>query len=500
MQVDFTLLMPEFMLAGLGVLVLTADFAVPWASRGVKNGALAALTVLGLAVDARRHAADAVGLGRTQDSLRAPDLRGPLCAAVQGAGDGHRGSWSCSSRMEYVHSRIRHVGEFYALLVFAVLGASLMAGAAELLTAYIAIELLAFCLYVLVALSRGDARSGEAAVKYILLGAISSAVMLFGIALIYGAIGDTGFRSSERLLEAVFGPTVALGLGMFVAGLGFKLSMAPFHLWAPDVYEGAPTPVTALVSVLSKAAAFALTLRFLAEAGNATLEEWQLALAVLAALTMTVGTFTALVQENIKRLLAYSSVAQVGFVLIGVIALNESGARAALLHIMGYSFANLAAFAVVIAVEAKTGKERISDYAGLASRSPFLAMVMSAAMFSLAGLPIFAGFVTKFLLFTSAVEGGLFWLMVIAVANSLVSLYYYLRIVREMYVGEAAETRAPAFAGCGVGARMAPVCRKRCSLVHLPRAAHGRRGSSRGRPSRRSCNRTFTRNCSEFVG
>ena len=156
---------------------------------------------------------------------------------------------------------------------------------------------------------------------------------------------------------------------MFVAGLGFKLAMAPFHLWAPDVYEGAPTPVTALVSVLSKAAAFALTLRFLAEAGNATLEEWQLALAVLAALTMTVGTFTALVQENIKRLLAYSSVAQVGFVLIGIIALNESGARAALLHIAGYSFTNLSAFAVVIAVEAKTGKERIADYSGLASRS-----------------------------------------------------------------------------------------------------------------------------------
>ncbi|MXW31225.1 MAG: NADH-quinone oxidoreductase subunit N [Chloroflexi bacterium] len=437
MQVDFTLLIPEFMLAGLGVLVLVVDFSVPWASRGAKNGVLAALTVLGLAVTF------VVTLWMQWDTheilyehLIYVDRYALLFKALAMA----IGAAVVLISMEYVHTRIRHAGEFYALIVFAVLGAVLMAGAAELLTAYIAIELLAFCLYVLVALSRGDSRSGEAAVKYILLGAISSAVMLFGIALIYGAIGETGFRRSELLLEAVFGPTVALGLGMFVAGLGFKLSMAPFHLWAPDVYEGAPTPVTALVSVLSKAAAFALTLRFLAEAGNATLGEWQLALAILAALTMTVGTFTALVQENIKRLLAYSSVAQVGFVLIGIIALNESGARAALLHIAGYSFTNLAAFAVVIAVEAKTGKERISDYAGLASRSPFLAMVMSAAMFSLAGLPIFAGFVTKFLLFTSAVEGGLFWLMVIAVVNSLVSLYYYLRIVREMYVGEAAET------------------------------------------------------------
>ena len=437
MQVDFTLLIPEFMLAGLGVLVLTADFALPWRSRGAKNGALAALTVLGLAVTF------VITLWMQWDTheilyehLIYVDRYALLFKALAMA----IGAVIVLISLEYVHSRIRHTGEFYSLLVFAVLGASLMAGAAELLTAYIAIELLAFCLYVLVALSRGDKRSGEAAVKYILLGAISSAVMLFGIALIYGAIGETGFRRSELLLEAVFGPTVALGLAMFVAGLGFKLSMAPFHLWAPDVYEGAPTPITALIAVLSKAAALALTLRFLAEAGRATLEEWQLALAILVALTMTVGTFTALVQENIKRLLAYSSIAQVGFVLVGIIALNESGARAALLHIAGYSFTNLAAFAVVIIVETKTGKERIADYAGLASRSPLLAMVMASAMFSLAGLPIFAGFVTKFLLFTSAVEGGLFWLMVIAVVNSLVSLYYYLRIVREMYVGEPAET------------------------------------------------------------
>ena len=316
-----------------------------------------------------------------------------------------------------------------------------MAGAAELLTAYIAVELLSFCLYVMVALGRGDARSGEAAAKYILLGAISSAVMLFGIALIYGAVGETSFRLADALIGGLFDrPTVLLGFAMFAAGLGFKLSMAPFHLWAPDVYEGAPTPVTALVAVLSKAAAFALTLRFLAEAGASSLDEWRTPLAVFAALTMTVGTFTALAQSNIKRLLAYSGVAQVGFTLVGVIALNNSGANAALLHLAGYAFANLAAFAVVIAVEAKTGREDVAGYAGLAARSPFLAMTMASAMFSLAGLPIFAGFVTKFLLFTAAVEGGLMWLMVVAVVNSLVSLYYYLRVIREMYVGEPSES------------------------------------------------------------
>lgn len=441
MQTDFSLLIPEFLLAGLGVLVLIVDFTFRWPSRRRHNAWLAGLTVAGLAA----VFAVAVVTQRNEreflyDQLVFVDRYALLfkCLAIA------VGIAVVLISADYVRRRIRHPGEFYALVVFAVLGADLMAGAGELLTAYIAIELLSFCLYLLVALSRGDGRSGEAAAKYILLGAISSALMLFGIGLLYGTLGETAFRSMERPMDAQFGPAVILGFGMFVAGLGFKLSMAPFHLWAPDVYEGAPTPVTALVAVLSKAAAFALTLRFLAEAGGRTLDEWQLPLAILAALTMTVGTLTALAQENIKRLLAYSSVAQVGFVLLGIVALNESGANAVLLHLVGYAFTNLAAFAVVIAVEAKTGREGIADYAGLASRSPFLAMVMSAALFSLAGLPIFAGFVTKFLLFTAAVEADLVWLMVVAVVNSLISLYYYLRVIREMYVSEpAVDARLP---------------------------------------------------------
>ena len=435
-QVDFGLLLPEFLLAGLGVLVLVLDFLLPWRTRRARNGWLAAVAAAGLvAVGA---AAVATQRGEAPTSLYSDILIVDRYALLFKALFAGTGALAVLISTEYVYRRLRHPGEFYALLVFAVLGAFLMAGAGELLTAYIAIELLTFCLYVLVALSRGDARSGEAAAKYILLGAISSALMLFGIAILYGATQQTRFEIMG-LVMASMSPTIALGLGLFVAGLGFKLSMAPFHLWAPDVYEGAPTPVTAIVAVLSKAAAFALVLRFFAVAGPITVDEWQLPLAALAALTMTVGTLTALAQENIKRLLAYSSVAQVGFVLVGVVALNESGANAALLHLVGYAFTNLAAFAVVIAVEAKTGRDDIAGYAGLASRSPFLALVMASALFSLAGLPIFAGFVTKFLLFTSAVEADLTWLMVVAVVNSLISLTYYLRVIREMYVGEPAE-------------------------------------------------------------
>lgn len=432
MGVDFGLLLPEFLLAGLGAVILVADFSVSWRSRRSHNGWLAGITAAGLAgifvvAVLTQHNERAF----LYDQLIFIDRYALLFKALaMGVGLA-----VVLMSVDYVYRRIRHPGEFYALVVFAVLGADLMASAGEMLTAYISIELLTFSLYVLVALSRGDGRSSEAAAKYILLGAISSAIMLFGLAILYGALGETSFRAMEAPMAHLFGPTVLLGFGMFVGGLGFKLSMVPFHLWAPDVYEGAPTPVTALVAVLSKAAAFALTLRFLAEAGGRSVDEWQLAIALLAALTMTVGTFTALVQENIKRLLAYSSVAQVGFVLVGIVALNESGANAVLLHVVGYSFTNLAAFAVVMVVETKTGRENIAEYAGLASRSPLLAMVMASAMFSLAGLPIFAGFITKFLLFTAAVEADLTWLMVVAVINSLVSLYYYIRIIREMYVG-----------------------------------------------------------------
>ena len=441
MQVDFGLLLPEFLLAGLGVLLLVVDFSFPWRSRRRQNASLAAIAAAGLAIVFAVAVVTQRDVGETlYEDLVLVDRYALLFKALFTAA----GAATVLISADYVYRRMRHPGEFYALVVFAVLGADLMASAGELLTAYIAVELLTFCLYVLVALSRGDGRSAEAAAKYILLGAISSALMLFGIAVLYGTTGETAFDPLGRAIIGPFGPTIALGLGLFFAGLGFKLSMAPFHLWAPDVYEGAPTPVTAIVAVLSKAAAFALVLRFLAVAGEWTLDEWQLPLAALAALTMTVGTLTALAQENIKRLLAYSSIAQVGFVLVGVVSLNESGANAVLLHLVGYAFTNLAAFAVVIIVEAKTGKEGIADYAGLASRSPFLAMVMASALFSLAGLPIFAGFITKFLLFTAAVEAGLMWLMVVAVVNSLISLYYYIRVIREMYVGESpVEGRLP---------------------------------------------------------
>ena len=437
MNVDFTLLIPEFILAGVGFLVLLVDMVLPTRWERRRNAATATTAAVGLA------AVFAVALATQTDTrtflydrILYVDRYSLLFKALfTGVGFA-----VVLMSVDYVGRKMSHPGEYYALVVFAVLGADLMASSGELLTAFISIELLSFSLYVLVALTRGDRRSAEASTKYILLGAISSAVMLYGISLLYGAIGATAFSAMTSHLGVIMPLTVILGLVMFVAGLAFKLSIAPFHLWAPDVYEGAPTPVTALIAVLSKAAAFALLLRFLAEAAPNAVGEWQLPLAILAALTMTVGTLTALAQTNIKRLLAYSSIAQVGFVLVGVVALSEAAANAVLLHLVGYAFTNLAAFMVVIAVEARTGKEEVAGYAGLASRNPFLAMVMTASLFSLAGLPIFAGFITKFYLFTAASDAGLLWLAAIAILNSVISLYYYLRVVREMYISEPGES------------------------------------------------------------
>ena len=442
MGIDFTLLLPEFLLAGLAFLVLGLDLALParWESRrnGLTGGA-AALGMFGVMLFA------VFDLRDTQETLYGGIYfvdRFALLFKVVFMGAGIAVTLMS---IDYVGRKMRHPGEYYAMIVFSTLGAVMMAASGELLTAYVALELLAFSLYVLVGLTRGDARTVEASAKYILLGALSSAVLLFGIALLYGTLGSTVFREIAGPLSQNDTATTALGFTMVAAGLGFKLAVVPFHMWTPDVYEGAPTPVTAHLSVLSKAATFALLLRFLAEAAGPSFASWQLALAVLAALTMGVGTLVALAQTNIKRLFAYSSIAQVGFVLVGVAALGDSGgivsnhaaAAAVVLHLVGYAFTNLTAFMAIIIVETHAEREEVAGYAGLASRSPLTAMALTAALLSLAGLPIFAGFVTKFYLFTAAAEAGLLWLVVIATAASLVSLYYYLQVVKQMYVGQA---------------------------------------------------------------
>ena len=434
MNVNFSLLWPEFLLASLGALVLGVDLVASprWRNRAsaiVAASGMVAIAIFSLvflwsrseALYGSLYLVDQYSLLFKVFSL----LVGVVVVLMS---------------VEYVGKRISHPGEYYGLIVFSVLGAVMMAASGELLTAYISVELLSFSLYVLVSLTRGDRRSAEAGTKYILLGALSSAILLYGISIIYGTMGTTVFRELDAPLSlSLSTPTVIVGFAMILAGLGFKLAAVPFHLWAPDVYEGAPTPVTAHLSVLSKAATFALVLRFFADALPTSVEQWQMAVAIIAAATMTIGNLTALAQRNVKRLLAYSSIGQVGFLMVGLVALTPAASNAIVLHLVGYAFANLAVFMVVIAIENRTGEEEIGGFAGLADRAPFSAIVMTLALFSLAGLPFLAGFVTKFYLFIAASERGFLWLAGLAITNSLISLYYYLGIVRQMYVEEPRE-------------------------------------------------------------
>jgi NADH-quinone oxidoreductase subunit N len=341
--------------------------------------------------------------------------------------------------------------------MFTIVAMMLLAASGELLTAYISLELLSFGLYVLVSYDRYNPKSNEGGTKYILLGAFSSALLLYGISQVYGLLGTTRFDEISQALAATteMSPGVLLGLVLIIAGVGFKVAAVPFHMWAPDAYEGAPIPVTAYLAVGSKVAAFALILRLFTEALMPAIADWQLVLAIMAAFTMVLGNLGALVQHNIKRLLAYSSIAHVGYLLMGIAALGavDSDGRVSvelshlasngvMLHLVAYAVTNMAAFLSISAIYNVTGKEEISDFAGVARRAPSVALVFAAALFSLAGLPIFAGFTSKFYLFTAAAAQGLLWLVGLAIFTSLVSLYYYLMVIRQMYI-EPAQDMTP---------------------------------------------------------
>ena len=447
---DFTLLSPEFLVTGLAFAVLTGDFVL----RAQHKHLLAYLSAAGL-------------LGVLAFSLIF--LRGRDESLYDGVVlvDGYAlffkgfflalGAAVVLTSVEYVRRHLAHPGEYYGILLFTVVGMMLMASSGELLTAYISLELLSFGLYVLVSYDRYNPKSNEAGTKYILLGAFSSALMLYGISQVYGLTGTTRFDEiSEALVAASeISPGLMMGFVLIVAGLGFKVAAVPFHMWAPDAYEGAPTPVTAYLAVGSKAAAFALVLRLFTEALMPSADEWQLVVVILAALTMTLGNLVALVQSNIKRLLAYSSIGHVGYLLMGVAALasldaagaisvdlSHLAANGVILHLVAYGITNLAAFLVVATVYNATGKEGIEDFAGLARRAPAVAMVFAASLFSLAGMPFFAGFTSKFYLFNAAATQGLLWLAGLAIFTSLISLYYYLMVIRQMYV-EPAPDPAP---------------------------------------------------------
>ncbi|CAA7602694.1 NADH:ubiquinone reductase (H+-translocating) [Acididesulfobacillus acetoxydans] len=345
------------------------------------------------------------------------------------------------SSREYIGKWPAYRGNFYALLTAAILGMMIMASSADLLTFYVGLELMTITFYILVGYLPHDGRSSEAGIKYLVLGASSSAILLYGISFIYGLTGSTQLSGIGAQLGSSLTPPIILATVFLLAGLGFKISLVPFHMWAPDIYEGAPTPVTAFLAVASKAAAFAAVIRiYLVTLEHQSFVQTGVALLlILAALTMIVGNLVAIPQKNIKRLLAFSSIAQAGYLMVGVIAESVAGVKGVLFYAMIYVFANMGAFAVATYVGQAQGSDEIRDYAGLARRSPLAAAVMTASVLSLAGIPPLAGFVGKFYLFSAVIHQGYTWIAYVGFVMSMVSVYYYLSVVKVMYLGEGAD-------------------------------------------------------------
>jgi NADH-quinone oxidoreductase subunit N len=327
-------------------------------------------------------------------------------------------------------------GEYYALMAVSTLGMMLMASAADLIMLYLAIESTSIPLYVLAGFIKRDQKSTESGLKYFLFGALTSTVMLYGFSLLYGFSGETNlYRLAPAFQAGGLSPWALLaGAVLVLVGFGFKVAAVPFHFWTPDVYEGAPTPITAFISTASKAAGFAVLLRVMLAVFPAIQPYWTGILAATATATMTLGNLLALAQKNIKRLLAYSSIAHAGYAMIGLVALSQLGAASLVFYLMAYVVTNLAAFAVVILFARSAGSEEIADYAGLSRRSPGLALALMVALLSLAGMPPLAGFVAKFYVFAAAVRSGWIWLAFVGVLNAIIGLYYYLTILKVVYL------------------------------------------------------------------
>jgi NADH-quinone oxidoreductase subunit N len=445
---DFYYLLPELVLTGGALLVIVLDVLLP----NAWDRALAWVAVLVIA------ASGAAVVVTGQDTLTI--ARGTL--AVDPFGLFFKLLFLIAAAITVMMSerylRVEGVrpGEYYFLVLCAALGMMFMAGGIDLITIFIGLETMAVSFYVLAGYIRPNRRSNEAAVKYFLLGAFSLGLLLYGMSLLYGLTGSSHLRTiATELVAADTGLLLPLAVMLLVAGVGFKIAAVPFHMWAPDVYEGAPTPITAFLSVGSKAASFAMLLRIFIEGLPAFRVEglglvwgqplgWGAFFYVLSVVTMTVGNIGALTQTNIKRLLAYSSIAHAGYVLIAVVAGTTRGVTAALVYMMVYAFMQLGAFAVVVMLRRRDViGDRVEDLAGLSATHPASALAMLIFMLSLGGIPPTAGFMGKFWVFGAAIESGYIWLALIGVLNSAISLYYYVRVVVSMYVAAPEDAPVP---------------------------------------------------------
>jgi NADH-quinone oxidoreductase subunit N len=440
-SVDHFTIIPAIMLALFGCAVLLLDFLVFPDPRQRKY--LLIFVVLG-------EIFAGVGLWRQQDYI-----------AVNGAIEGFMGSVTVDGfsiffnwlfllaalvvaavSYKYLEVAGEHHGEYYGLILFAQCGMYFLASGTDLVTLFIGLELMALCFYVMVGFLRGEKRSNEAALKYLLLGAFSSGFLAYGFSILYGIAGSTKLAAVASAVQQrpATDPVVLLAVATTSVGLLFKISAAPFHMWAPDAYEGAPTTVTAYLSVASKAASIAFLLRIFLGPFDTVRAVWEPLLAVIAIITITIGNLAAINQTNIKRLLAYSSISHAGYMMLGLVAGNETGIKGVAVYALVYTFMNLGAFLVVVALRRENIiGEDLDDIAGLAYKRPGYAVLMLIFMLSLAGIPPTAGFLGKYYIFLSLVQRGYYVLAVIATLYVAVAIYYYFKIVRSMFIREEVE-------------------------------------------------------------
>jgi NADH-quinone oxidoreductase subunit N len=432
---DLLLMLPELLLTGLVCLVLVLDFSFPKIGKGV----LAWLTVAGfvgiLASLVWMFAAGVQGtLFNNMFVLDAFAMFFKIVVVVATL-------LVLLASLDYIKRIYLFRGEYYVMVMLAALGMLFMASANDLLSMFITIEFATFGFYILVAyLREDDLRSSEAGLKFFVLSVFTAAIMVFGISLIYGETGTIVFPELAASRPVLTGGLV-IGFLCVLVGLGFKIGAAPFHNWIPDIYQGAPTPITAYLSIAPKAAAFAIVLRIFFSTFAEFKPEWVWLVIGMAALSMTYGNIVAIAQTDIKRLLAYSGIAQIGNILIGLAAGTKMGGEAVLFYLLTYLVANLGAFAVIIVFSNLTGSDRIEDYSGLGRRSPLLAAAMLVFLLSLAGVPPLAGFIGKIYVFAAAMREGLVTLVIIGLINIVISMYYYLVIVKKIYISEPTDRR-----------------------------------------------------------
>jgi NADH-quinone oxidoreductase subunit N len=438
---DLLLIAPEIGLVCLGLIVLVLDLIFTprgkaWTNEAGGNAGawLGYVSVIGLIVPV---ALLVINIGRNDVAFSGMFVQDPLALFFKTAFLAAAALVLLAS-INYLPNIRVPAGEFYALLLWATAGLMLMVSSRELITIYVSLELATISLALLAGFHRGDGKSVESGLKYVLLSAIASATLLYGMAMFYGLTGTTYLEGIGKGLSSGT-PAALFGVALLAAGFGFKIAAVPFHMWAPDVYEGAPTPITAFLSVGSKAAGFALILRVFTLALAPMNGTWPLMFALLAVFTMTIGNIIAIRQDNIKRLLAYSSITQAGYAIMALAVATVASSAALSFFLFAYTFTNVGAFLVVMACAHRLGSDEISAYAGLARRSPLLSIVLTLCLLSLAGIPPMVGFASKMYLFWTVFQSGWLWLVVVGLLNSAASIYYYLRVVRTMYLSEPAE-------------------------------------------------------------